>query len=108
MKKRNHVTRHEVRKELCDAGFVTAFSSPGRPELWCKPGDKKQRFAVQRETLKRSERWHIVPYPEPSTCNAEKLIELTARDGVVLIADQDIAPGQLTVESEFEWMDNKS
>ena len=107
MKKRNHVTRNSVRKELVDNGLVTAFSSPGRPELWCKPGDKKTRFAVQRETLKRSERWHIIPYPDPSSCTPEKSIELTARDGVVSNADQSFAPGQITVESEFEWMDDK-
>lgn len=105
MNKQNHVTRSSVRKELLDHGFVTAFSSPGRPELWCKPGDKSQRFAVQRETLGRSERWHIVPYPEPAACNPEQLMELTVRDGVILNGDQGLAPGQITVESEFEWMD---
>ena len=111
MKKRNHVTREAVRKELSDHEFVTGFSSPGRPELWCKPGDKSQRFAVQRETLPNQlpqstlieERWHIISYPEPAACSPEQLVELTARDGVVLYGGA--APGQVTVESEFEWMD---
>ena len=108
MNKRNHVTRLSARTELTDYGFVTAFSSPGRPELWCKPKDKNHRFAVQRETRARSERWHIIPYPEPSTCLPEELAELTARDGVVLNGDTGrvIVPGQMTVESEFDWIDN--
>lgn len=115
MNKRNHVTRQSVRKELCDNGFVTAFSSPGRPELWCKlgvrgkPVKEKQRYAVQRETRARSERWHIIPYPEPATCTPEQLPELTVRDGVVLNGDTGrIVPGQMTVESEFDWIDDNA
>ena len=107
MNKRNYVTRQSVRRELIDHGFVTGFSSPGRPELWCKPGDKKQRFAIQHETLDRSERWHIIPYPEPAVCTTKELTELTVRDGVVLSGNQPWALGQITVESEFEWMDDK-
>ena len=103
MNKRNLVSRLDARTELSEHGFVSAFSSPGRPELWAKPKDRKSRFAVQREKRARTDRWHIVTYPEPSTCLPDMLAELTARDGVVVDEHGTHYPGQLV--SEFAWME---
>ncbi len=103
MNKRNHVTRLQARSELSTNGFVTAFSSPGRPELWARPKDRKSRFAIQRENRQRSQRWHIIDYPEPATCTPDALAELTARDGVTLNDLGTHYPGQIV--SEFAWMD---
>lgn len=98
MKLRDHESRAAVRKHLIDNGFVDAFTSPGRPELWLKPGSPKLRYAVQRERSDEGERWHIIPYPEPSVCSSQKVRELAARDGVLLNGPQK-------KEEEFGWLD---
>ncbi len=82
MKKRDHGTVIDARRELVAAGFVTAFSSPGRPECWGKTKDTR-RFAIAREDRQRCKKWHITEYPGSPVCGPDELLELNARDGVI-------------------------
>jgi hypothetical protein len=83
--KRVHGTRLEARTTLGAEGYLVAFASPGRPELWVKP-KTNSRMAVARQVEGADERWGIMPYPEPATATPAQAAELAKRDGVVLAA----------------------
>ena len=107
---RTHPTRQAARTELSTAGYMSAFSSPGRPELWVKKGS---RLAVARRVRGADEDWVILPYPEPATCTAEQAFELAKRDGVVLnggVLPNDTEPSvpPLQVPASVEGADEKS
>lgn len=80
---KSHDTRAEARKAVVDDGYKSAFSSPGRPELWVKG---KSRVAVARRVVGADESWVILTYPEPPCASPAEVIELAKRDGVVLNA----------------------
>ena len=86
MKKRDHATVLQARRELIRAGFVTAFSSPGRPECWGRVGNKT-RYAIAREDRERCKKWHIVDYPGNPVCLPD---DLEKQDGIVLPRCSDI------------------
>lgn len=79
-----HTSPTAARKALAAAGYVSGFSSPGRPELWIEPKTKSRR-AIAR--VNGREQWAIVPYPEPSTATVDEVIKLAKRDGIVIDAD---------------------
>jgi hypothetical protein len=62
VQRKNHSSFEAAKRELVNAGYVTAHSSPGMPECWQRLKDKR-RFAVAREDRARSSVWHIVDYP---------------------------------------------
>lgn len=82
-------TREQARKAMGDAGFKSAFSSPGRPELWIKG---RSRMAIARRIRGADEDWVSLPYPEPATATPAQVAELAKRDGVVLQAGKYVAP----------------
>ncbi len=68
MVKTNHGTAVSARRELSDAGFLLAFSSPGTPEKWQEPRRKGtclngSAFTVARLESQQSTAWEIVAYP---------------------------------------------
>lgn len=93
MNKHGHPSQVAARSELMKSGFVQAFSSPGRPELWCKPGDRRARFSVGRDAQNV---WHIAPYPEPSSCLPSELGALNKRDRV--LGTEQVS------EAELDWL----
>ncbi len=94
MKKRDHASALSARRELTKAGFVTAFSSPGRPECWGKPGDRKTRYAIAREDRERCQKWHIVDYPGSPVCSPGEL-DLTV----------PVIPRNVNIEAEFAYLE---
>ncbi len=54
MKKQNHKTAGDARKELAANGYRPLHTLPGCAQLYKKAGDKR-RFAVARERRQRSE-----------------------------------------------------
>lgn len=86
--KRIHTTRLAARTALRELGYVVAFSSPGRPELWAK--GNLDRRAVRRCIRGADVTWELVAYPEPSECAPGELAGLAARDGAVLSGGLDI------------------
>ncbi len=68
MVRTNHGTAVSARRELSDAGFLLAFSSPGTPEKWQQPRRKGtclngSEYTVARLDLANSTVWEIVAYP---------------------------------------------
>ena len=68
MVKENHGTAVSARRELSDAGFLLAFSSPGTPEKWQQPHRKGtclngSVYTVARLDLANSTVWEILDYP---------------------------------------------
>ena len=84
MNREGYTSKHEAKKALMEHGYRSAFSSPGRPELWIGPDPKRERVAVALASyIDGKEEWRIVPYPEPAVCNAREAEELAKRDRVV-------------------------
>ncbi len=68
MVKTNHSSSVSARRELSDAGFLLAFSSPGTPEKWQQPNRKGSHlngsvYTVARLEGQQSTAWEIVAYP---------------------------------------------
>jgi len=68
MVKTNHGTAVSARRELSDAGFLLAFSSPGTPERWQQPRRKGtclngSAYTVARLESQQSTVWAIMDYP---------------------------------------------
>jgi hypothetical protein len=84
--KHSHDTRLQARIVLAEEGYIVAFSSPGRPELWVKLSDSDRRCAIARVVEGADETWRIVAYPEPAVCGADEMPALLNRDGQVLQA----------------------
>lgn len=82
---RVHSSAVAAKKALVAEGFLSGFSSPGRPELWVHP-KRKTRVAIGRGLAKNEvdEQWVIVPYPEPSSATPAEVIKLAERDGISL------------------------
>jgi len=69
MVKTNHGTAVSARRELSDAGFLLAFSSPGMPEKWQQPPRKGRQlngsaYTVARLEGQQSTAWEIMDYPQ--------------------------------------------
>ena len=69
MVKENHGTAVSARRELSDAGYVLAFSTPGTPEKWQQPRRKGtclngSAFTVARLESQQFTAWEIVEYPQ--------------------------------------------
>jgi hypothetical protein len=92
-------TREEARRALGEQGYQSAFSSPGRPELWIKG---KSRMAIARRVVDADEDWIALPYPEPSTATCMQVHELAKRDGIVLNAGKQPNPEDVTLTASVE------
>ena len=69
MVKTNHGTAVSARRELSDAGFLMAFSSPGTPERWQQPHRKGLRlngatYAIAKLESQELTVWQIEKYPQ--------------------------------------------
>jgi hypothetical protein len=72
----------EARTELVAHGFNQAFSSPGRPALWAKPGAKERDHRAIAIRNGETE-YRIVPYPGPAAASPAELPALQARDKII-------------------------
>lgn len=98
--KRIHDTRMAARSELYIAGYMSAFATLGRPELWARGRDRR---AICRRVVGADETWEIVTYPEPAVCRPDEIAMLTARDGAAMSAGKLIQP--VVEVDDGSWLD---
>ena len=62
MKRTDHRTPVEARRELSRNGFYPAHAPPGQPTPWKRPRQKAPVYMIAPERRARSTVFHIVPY----------------------------------------------
>lgn len=93
MIKTGHPTEVTAKQELTAHGFQPGFSSPTRPQLWCKSKDKRRRYAVASIERARSVEWRIVPYPEPAVLSPDECEKRLAEETGALLPEYDRSNG---------------
>lgn len=67
---RIHSSRAAARTALSEAGYKSAYSPTGSPELWVRPGDNDRKAVARALVDDVDYEWRLVEYPDGGVSGA--------------------------------------